>query len=207
MNRTARWILGGSIAAVSALSFAFAQQPTRVRGTLVKIDGSTLTVRAGEADEVKLNLTDGAQVYGVVKASIADIKPGVYVGVGAMPQTDGSQKAIQVIIFAESMRGIGEGHRPWDRPGSTMTNGTIDAAISSVETAAAGTGAGVFTVKYKDGEKKIVVTPEAVIRAYVIGSRDELKPGAQVAAFAVKKPDGTLAAPRINVGRDGVVPQ
>ena len=109
MNQTARWVLGGSIAIVAALSFAFAQQPTRVRGTVEKVEGSTVTVRSGEASEVKLNLTDGAKVYGVVKASVADIKPGVYVGVGAMPQTDGSQKAIQVMIFAESMRGIGEG--------------------------------------------------------------------------------------------------
>jgi hypothetical protein len=200
MNRTARGILGGSLLTIAALSIAFAQQPTRVRGTVEKIDGSTVTVRSGEANEIKLNLTDGAQVYGVVKAAVADIKPGAYVGVGAMPQTDGSQKAIQVMIFAESMRGIGEGHRPWDRPGGTMTNGTVDAAVGSVE-------GQTFTVKYKDGEKKIVVTPDSVIRAYVIGSRDELKPGAQVAAFAVKKPDGTLEAPRINVGRDGVVPQ
>ena len=208
MNQTARWVLGGSIAIVAALSFAFAQQPTRVRGTVEKVEGSTVTVRSGEASEVKLNLTDGAKVYGVVKASVADIKPGLYVGVGAMPQTDGSQKAIQVMIFAEPMRGIGEGHRPWDRPGSTMTNGTVDGgAVGSVNAPAAGSGEGTFTVKYKDGEKKIVVTRESVIRAYVIGSRDELKPGAQVAAFAVTKPDGTLEAPRINVGRDGVIPQ
>jgi len=200
MNRTARWILAGSIVMVVGVSPTFAQQPTRVRGTVEKVDGSTVTVRSGEASEVKLNLTDGAQVYGVVKASLADIKPGVYVGVGAMPQTDGSQKAIQVMIFTESMRGVGEGHRPWDRPGSTMTNGTVDATIGRVE-------GQTFTVKYKDGEKKIVVFPDAVIRAYVVGSRDELKPGAQVAALAVKKPDGTLEAPRISVGRDGVVPQ
>jgi hypothetical protein len=200
MNQIARWVLGGSIAIVAALSFAFAQQPTRIRGTVEKVDGSTITVRSGEANEIKLNLTDGAQVYGVVKASIADIKPGAYVGVGAMPQADGSQRAIQVMIFAESMRGVGEGHRPWDRPGSTMTNGTVDAAVGTVE-------GQTFTVKYKDGEKNIVVTPDSVIRAYVIGSRDELKPGALVAAFAAKKPDGTLEAPRINVGRDGIVPQ
>src|SRR5262245_35959232 len=208
MNRTARWILAGSIVMLVGVSPALPPQPTRVRGTVEKVDGSTVTVRSGEASEVKLNLTDGAQVYGVVKASIADIKPGVYVGVGAMPQTDGSQKAIQVMIFAEAMRGIGEGHRPWDRPGSTMTNGTVDGgAVGSVNPPAAGSAEGTFTVKYKDGEKKIVVTPEAVIRAYVIGSRDELKPGAQVAAVAVKKPDGTLEAPRISVGRDGIVPQ
>ncbi len=200
MNRTARWILAGSIGMVVGVSLAFAQQPTRVRGTVQKIDGSTVTVRSGEPNEIKLNLTDGAQVYGVKKASVADIKPGVYVGVGATPQTDGSQKAIQVVIFAEPMRGVGEGHRPWDRPGSTMTNGTVDATVGNVD-------GQMFTVKYKDGEKKIVVAPDTVIRAYVIGSRDELKPGAQVMAFAVKKPDGTLEAPRISVGRDGVVPQ
>jgi hypothetical protein len=199
MTRTVFWLVAG-LATVTLAAFAFAQQPTRIRGTIDKVDGSTLTIRAGEAGELKLNLTDGAQVYGVVKASLADVKPGAYVGVGAMPQTDGSQKAIQVMIFAEPMRGIGEGHRPWDRPGSTMTNGTVDATVGSVDGQA-------FTVKYKDGEKKVVIAPDSVIRAYVIGSKDELKPGASVATFAVKKSDGTLEASRINVGRDGIVPQ
>src|SRR4029078_4205278 len=95
--------------------------------------GSKLVVRAGEADPLTLSVTDGVQVYGVVNAKAAHIKSGAYVGVGAMPQPDGSQKAIQIMIFAEPMRGIGEGHRPWDRPGSTMTNGTVDARVGSVE--------------------------------------------------------------------------
>jgi len=196
----ARWIAVGAVASVVALSSATAQQPMRVRGTVAQVNGSTLTVRAGDAGELKVNLADGVKVYGVVNASAADIKPGAYVGVGAMPQTDGSQKAIQVVIFADSMRGIGEGHRPWDRPGSTMTNGTVEAVVGSVEDHR-------FTVKYKDGEKTIVIAPDTVIRAYVAGSTDELKPGANVATFAVKKPDGTLETARINVGRDGVVPQ
>lgn len=200
MNSTAGWVLGGALAVALAISAAFAQKPTRIRGTIERVDGSTLTVRAGEAGELKLNLADGAKVYGVVKASPADIKPGAYVGVGAMPQTDGSQKAIQIMIFAESMRGIGEGHRPWDRPGATMTNGTVDATVGSVE-------GQTFTVKYKDGDKKIVIAPDSVIRAYMAGNKDELKPGANVATFAVKKPDGTFETARINVGRDGIVPQ
>ena len=163
---------------------ASAQQPTRVRGTIEKVDGSVLTVKAGEARELKVALADNAQVFGITKATIADVKPNSFIGVGTMPQADGSQKAIQVMIFAESLRGIGEGHRPWDRPGSTMTNGTVDTTVSAVE-------GQMLTVEYKDGEKKIVVTPETVIRVYVAGDRSELTPGANVQTFASKKPDGS----------------
>jgi hypothetical protein len=200
MRKSVRFVLMGAVVSVIAMSSAIAQQPTRVRGTIEQVNGSTVTVRAGDAGELKLNLADGVKVYGVVKASAADIKPGAYVGVGAMPQTDGSQKAIQVIIFADALRGVGEGHRPWDRPGSTMTNGTVEAVVGRVEDHR-------FTVKYKDGEKIIVIGPDTVVRAYVVGSRDELKPGANVATVATKKPDGTLETARISVGRDGVIPQ
>src|SRR5262245_25898397 len=200
MGLAIRVIIGAATVTALALSSALAQQPARIRGTIERVDGSTLTVRAGEGSELKLNLADGAKVYGVVKASPADVKPGAYVGVGAMPQTDGSQKAIQVMIFAEAMRGVGEGHRPWDRPGSTMTNGTVDAIVGSVD-------GQTFTVKYKDGEKKIAIAPDTVLRAYVTGSTEELKPGANVATFALKKPDGTFETARINVGREGIVPQ
>jgi hypothetical protein len=137
----------------------------------------------------------------VTPAKLADIKTGDYVGVGAMPQPDGSQKAIQVMIFAESQRGIGEGFRPWDRPGTTMTNGTVNTTAASVD-------GQTLTVKYKDGEQKITVSPDATIRAYVIGDKAELKPGAQIAIVrADKAADGTLSTGRVNVGRNGVVPQ
>jgi hypothetical protein len=117
-----------------------------------------------------------------------------------MPQPDGSQKAIQVMIFSESQRGTGEGHRPWDRPGTTMTNATVETTVASVD-------GQVVTVKYKDGEQKIRIAPEAVLRAYVVGSRDELKLGTRIAiSRAQKKPDGTYEADRVNVGRDGLVP-
>jgi hypothetical protein len=186
--------------ALLATSVAFAQQPTRLRGTVEKVDGAVLTVRAGEAGEVKVALADNFQVYGVVKATLADVKPNSFIGVGAMPQADGSQKAQQVMIFAETQRGTGEGHRPWTQPGSTMTNGTVDTTVKSVE-------GQVLTVKYKDGEKKIIVTPESVIRAYVPGDRSELKPGVHVVAVAAKKADGSFESSRITVGRDGIVPQ
>jgi hypothetical protein len=149
---------------------------------------------------VTVTLTDNVGVFGVVKASLADVKPGAFIGVGAMPQPDGSQRAIQVTIFAEPQRGTGEGHRPWDRPNSTMTNATVD-------TTAVGVDGQRLTVNYKGGEQVVIVPPDATIRAYLVGERGELKPGAEIAInAAVKKPDGTLEASRINVSRDGVAP-
>jgi hypothetical protein len=195
-------LAGAALFAVVAASSAFAQQQqtVRLRGPVQAVDGSTLTVNAGEAGNVAVKLTENAAVYGVIKAALADIKPGDFIGVGATPQADGSQRAIQIMIFAEVQRGTGEGHRPWDRPNSTMTNGTVDTTVAGID-------GQVVMVKYKDGEKKIIVGPDAVIRAYVVGSKDELKPGANIAiTAATKKPDGTFEAARVNVGREGIVP-
>ena len=196
-----RIVIGAAVASMMMSSAGAQQQTMRVRGTVERLDGPTLVVKAPEG-EVKVNLTENAGVFGVVKGSLADVKPGSFIGVGAMPQPDGSQRAIQVTIFAEVQRGTGEGHRPWDRqPNSTMTNATVDTTVSGVD-------GQVVTVKYKDGEKKIVVPPEASILRYEVGNRGELKPGVHIAIIrAVKKPDGTLETDRVNVGRDGVVPQ
>src|SRR5262245_12451193 len=202
MSRTTLKILtGAAFAAALATSAAWGQgQTQRVVGTIDGVDGATLIVKTRESGEVRVHITDNVVVFGVVKATLADIKSGAFIGVGAMPQADGSQKAIQLTIFPEAMRGVGEGHRPWTRPGSTMTNATVDSTV-------AGVSGQEIMVKYKDGEKKIIVPPEATIRAYVAGNRSELKPGAAIAIFgAVKKPDGSLEATRVNVGRDGIVP-
>jgi hypothetical protein len=188
-------------ALVAAIATSAAQQaPTqRVLGEITGVDGSTLVVKTRDG-EVKVGLAGNVTVFGVVKATVADIKPGSFVGVGAMPQPDGSQKAIRVMIFAETQRGTGEGHRPWVQPGSTMTNATVDTTVSSVD-------GQVLMVKYKDGEKKIVIPPGLDIQAYVVGDRSELKPGAKILiTAATKKPDGTLETSRVNVGRGGVVP-
>lgn len=197
MKKTTILILAGAL--MAALP-AYAQQPqmARLRGTIEKADGATLTVK-GDTGEMKIAVADNAQVFGVTKATLADVKPNSFIGVGAMPQTDGSQKAIQVMIFAESQRGLGEGFRPWDRPGSTMTNGTVNTTVKGVE-------GQELTVKYKDGEKKILITPETTIRAYVTGDKSELRPGAHIQTFATKKADGSYDTSRINVGRDGIAP-
>jgi hypothetical protein len=194
--------VGAALVAGLAVSSVSAQQPqtTRIRGPIQSVDGSTITVKAGEAGDLQVKLTDNAAVYGVVKATLADVKSGAFIGVGATPQADGSQRAIQVMIFSEPQRGTGEGHRPWDRPNSTMTNATVATTVAGVD-------GQVVMVKYKDGEKKIVVGADAVIRAYVVGGKDELKPGANInIVAATKKPDGTFEAARVNVGRDGIVP-
>ena len=147
----ARIVLTGAafVAALFVVS-AQAQQPQRVRGTIESADGASITVKQAEGPDLTVKLADNVQVFGVVPAKLGDIKAGDYVGVGAMAQPDGSQKAIQVMIFAESQRGTGEGFRPWDRPGTTMTNGTVDTTAASVD-------GQTLTVKYKDGQQKILV--------------------------------------------------
>jgi hypothetical protein len=192
-------VAGAMLAAPFALASAQQAQSQRVVGSITGAEGRTLVVKTKDGD-VKVSLTDNVAVFGVVQASVADIKKGSYVGVGAMPQPDGTQKAIRVMIFAETQRGTGEGHRPWTQPGSTMTNATVDTTVTSVD-------GQVLTVKYRDGEKKIVIPPGLPIQQYVVGDRSELKPGANILIVnAVKKPDGTFEAARVNVGRGGVAP-
>jgi len=205
MSSMARRVLvGAALLGSLVVTSAWAQQaPTvRLRGVIEKLDGKTLLVKARDGAQLTLTLADNVQVVGVVRASLGDIREGAFIGSGAMPQADGSQKALEVHIFAESQRGTGEGHRPWDgAPNSTMTNGTAGATV-------VGADGPTITVKYRDGEKKIVVPPGIPIVRYEIGSRDDLKAGASVTVLsATKKPDGTFEAARVNVGRDGVVPQ
>jgi len=201
MTRTIRLVLAGAIIAASCS--AATAQTMRMSGTIEKADGNILSLKSSDGAEVKLTLTETAMIIGVVKASMADIKEGTFLGSAAMPQPDGSQKALEVHIYPEQMRGTGEGHRPYAPvPNSTMTNGAASGAT------VAGVNGSTMVVKYKDGEKKIVVPPNVPILRYEIGDKSDLKAGARFTVLAAtKKPDGTLEANRINVGRDGVVPQ
>src|SRR5262245_6754651 len=176
------------------------EAPVRVRGTIEKVEGDTYVVKARDGAELKLKLAANATVVALVPATPADIKQGSYVGVSGMPQADGSQKALEVHIFPEAMRGVGDGHRGWDlQPSSTMTNG-------NVETTASASDGQNLTLKYKDGEKKVSIPSGTPIVLYVPGAVGELKPGAKIFVSAAnKQPDGTLQAARVNVGR-GVAP-
>jgi len=199
------FVLGAAgFALVLTTGVSLAQQPAqvRVRGTIEKVDGPVLTVLSRDHQQTyKIKVADNAAVRGIVKAALADIKANSFIGVSGMPQADGSQKALEIHIFPEAMRGTGEGHRPWDLvPNSTMTNATVTQQVKGVQ-------GEEITLKYEEGEKKIVVTPQTVIVTYVPGDKSELKPGAKIfSAGAQKKDDGTLEAAAISVGRDGMAP-
>ncbi|MPZ57682.1 MAG: hypothetical protein GEU91_14515 [Rhizobiales bacterium] len=191
------------LALVLGASAALAQQPQmmRVRGTIEKVDGNTLTVKARDGVNLTIKTTDTVRVLGLAKASLADIGVDSYIGVTAMPQPDGSQKAVAIHIFTPQQRGVAEGHRPWDlQPNSTMTNAAVGSKVAAAE-------GNVLMMKYKGGEKKVVVTPQTSIVKVVPGEKSEIKAGAKIIIMgAAKQPDGTLQAAALYVGKDGITP-
>ena len=191
------------IAMLLAASSVWAQQPQKVnvRGTIEAVDGAVLSTKSRDGTVMKVKLADNASVRGVVKKELADVKVGSYVGIATMPQADGSLKALEVLIFPDAMRGAGEGHRPWDlQPTSQMTNANVEVMV-------AGKDGQELSLKYKDGEKKIVVPPDVPVVTFVPGDKSELKPGAKIVIIgATKQEDGTVEAAGVNVGRDGIMP-
>ena len=190
------------VACVATGVSVFAEDtPARVRGTLQKMDGTTLTIATKSGKEANVPLKDGAPIIAVTKGAMSDIKDNTFVGITAMPQPDGTQKAVEVHVFEESLRGVGEGHYPWDlKPDSTMTNGAVSQQVQKVE-------GNTLQVKYKDGEKTIVVPKDAEVVNLVPGSKDDLKTGAHVFIPRWEKQgDGTWMATVVVVGRDGITP-
>lgn len=195
-------LAGAALLTVFAVpALAQQPQPLRIRGVIESADGAVLTVKTREGEDRKVRLADKTIVAGVSKITVADIKPGSYIGVTGMPQADGTQKAIAIHIFPESQRGTGEGFRPWDlRPNSTMTNATVAQKVASSD-------GETIKVTYKGGEKTVKITPETQVVSLVPGERSELKVGAKVLIFsATKAADGSLETNRISVGRDGITP-
>jgi hypothetical protein len=192
-----------AIALLLMSSIAAAQQPNavRVRGTIESKDHQTLNVKARDGETLKVKLADNAPVRAVVKAPLSDVKPGFFVGITAMPQPDGTQKAVEIHIFPEAMRGTGEGHRPWDlMPNSTMTNATVANEVAS-------SNGKTLVLKYKEGEKTFEVPPNVTVVTFAPATDADLKPGEKVfSATASKLPDGTIMASNITVGRNGINP-
>lgn len=178
-----------------------AQDTVRVRGAIERQDGSAYIVKTRDGETVRVELADKPIFVAMVKASMNDIKPGMFVGATALPGSGDSLQAVEVHIFPEAMRGTGEGHRPWDlKPQATMTNASVDTMVTGVE-------GRVLTMKYKDGEKKLVVTPETVVVTYAPGDAAEVGPGTGIfISAAQKQADGSLRTPRITYGKDGLTP-
>ena len=203
LNVTRRSLIAVGLTAILPASMGWSQDapPVRVRGTIERIESPIFVVKSRDGADLKIVLADNAVAVGVVKATLADIKAGSFVGIAAMPQADGTQRALEVLIFPEAMRGTGEGHYPWDlQPKSTMTNGNVEQTVTGVD-------GETLTVKYKDGEKKIIVPPGVPIVTFMQGDKADLKPGVKIFIVAAKKlPDGTLQAARVNYGKDGLTP-
>jgi hypothetical protein len=192
----------GLTIALGSVAWAQDAKPVRVRGTIEKVDGNTITAKLRDGSQATIKLADTPRITAMTKAQLSDIKEGSFIGVTAMPQPDGSQKAIGLHIFMDAQRGVVKtGFTPWDRePGSTMTNADVGSKVEAVD-------GQTLTVKYTDGEKKIIVPPTTPVVRFNPGTKDDLKPGAQFFIVAgTKQADGTIAAPAINVGRDGAAP-
>jgi hypothetical protein len=201
MFSTLQRTLAAAIVVMSFVPVASAQETLRIRGTIEKVDGAVYVVKNRDGAEVKLSVIDPQLYVAIVKSTMADIKPGMFVGATGMTQPDGNQKAIEVHIFPESMRGTGEGHYDWDlKPNTKMTNANVEQTVAGVD-------GPVLSVKYKDGEKKILVTPETAVVTYVVGDKSDLKPGIKIFVGAAKKgADGTWTTPRVTYGKDGLTP-
>jgi len=203
MTRRSLGVAGLVLMATATAVWAQPAPTVRVRGEITKVDGTTLTVKLRSGETATVKLADPPRIAAMVKASLAEIKEGSFIGVSAMPQPDGVQKAYAIHIFMDSQKGVvADRFGEWDsRPGSTMTN-------ANVATTVTGKDGQELLVKYKDGEKKVTVPADTIIARYEPGSAADLKVGAKVFVAAAKKEaDGTLTAPNIAVGRTIDPPQ
>src|SRR3977135_3976252 len=202
-SRLTRPLVAVAMVVASSL-YAIAQQPpspSRVRGTIEGVDGEVLSVKSRSGEDFKLHMAGDLRVVGIAKISLSDIKVGSFIGTTTVPGPDGGNNAVEVHVFPEDMRGTGEGSRPYDlKPNSSMTNATVAESV-------VGNDGHTLLIKYKDGEKKVVVSPDTPVVPYVPAGKPDLKPGAKVIAFMKKLPDGSFETNRVSVGRDGLTPQ
>jgi hypothetical protein len=174
--------------------------PARVRGSVVSLDGPKLVVHAKDGQDVSVSLADTFAALAVVKSSMADIKPGTFIGTATVTQPDSTLRSVEVVVFPDTLRGTAEGHYPWDLgPSSMMTNATIANAVNGVD-------GQTVTVTYKGGEKKIDIPADVPVVAVVPASREDIKPGAIVFVPSVRQSDGSLTSGAVLFGKDGVIP-
>ena len=188
-----------TLALGTSTAFAQATQTVRVRGSVVSLDGSMLTVKTRQGADVTIKLADNFRVASVVKASLADIKPGVFIGTASVAKS-GSSHALEVLLFPEALRGTGEGDYAWDLTAdSMMTNGTVGSAVEDV-------AGPTITVAYKGGERKITIAPDTPIVTLGPADKSDVKPGTPIFTTTQKQADGTFTAASVTVGKNGVAP-
>ena len=197
----ARRVLAAAVTVLCVATAAQAQQPGRIRGEIEKADNGTLAVKTRDGAMLTVKVDAATRVSALTKASLADIKTDTFIGIAGMPRPDGGIDAFSIHIFLPAQRGVVPDRTgPWDaRPGSSMTNAYVESAVAAKD----GT---TLTVKYKDGEKKVEVTPQTAIAAAAKGDASELKAGAQIIVFGwEKQADGSVLAKTMYVGR-GLTP-
>jgi hypothetical protein len=191
-------ILGTSLLAAQAVALA-QTPPVGVRGTITRVSADAIQVHTRRGQDLSIHVNGNTQVRAVTLAKVGDIKPGSYVGTAAVPLPDGTLKALEVHVFPPALAGTGEGHRAWDlEPNSTMTNGTVGDVLAA--------NGHTLTLKYKGGERKVVVPDDVPIVNLEPGDRSLLTVGTKVVLFATKDADGSLSAGFISAGRNGVEP-
>lgn len=180
-------------------SVALAAPPSRTRGTIEGLNGNTLTMDTRNGKKVEITITPETKFAKVTMAQFSDIKPDSYIGTAAAPQPNGTLKALEVAVFDPKMRGVGDGHYPWDLGNnSSMTNGSVGALK--------GTNGRTLEVKYKGGEKQIMVPEDVPIVHLTPADESIVKPSEHAIAFAKQGADGKLTAAFVAVGENGVVP-
>ncbi|PDS42843.1 hypothetical protein CO662_17330 [Rhizobium anhuiense] len=195
-------LAAGGIVALALSQAVEAQdgQRVRIRGAIESLSGDQLVVKTREGSDATITLKAGWKVGGIRKASVEDIKPGDFVGVASLPKGNGPDGAIEVLIFPASMKGTGEGNRPWDaRPNSQMTNATVSNAVKSVE-------GHTITLTYQGKEKTITIADATPIVTLAPATKDDLKTGAGVIVTGEKAADGSISASQVAVGLNGITP-
>lgn len=199
LRHTATIALTGLLSATAVQAADAPGTRLGVRGEITGVSADSLKVHVNSGENVVIRLNPDTKVRAVTLANIEDIKPGSYIGSAAMPQEDGTLKAMEVHVFPPELAGSGDGHRPFDlAKGSSMTNGSVgDLVVSNGR---------VLTVNYKGGQQKILVPEDVPIVNLTPGDRSLLKVGVKIVSFVTQDADGTLTAQSISAGKDGVTP-
>jgi hypothetical protein len=200
MNRRTLLVLGTGGLLVSRSVFAAEDaSPARLRGKVDSVSGDNLALTLRSGDKARVQLPSGTRFIWLTESKLSEIKPGSYVGTAAVAQPDGTLKALEMQVFPASMRGVGEGNRPWDLgAGSSMTNGTVGSLTS--------TNGRMITITYKGGEKHVLVPDNVPVVTYEPADMSDLKPGANVLVNGMRHADGSVVASSVSIGKNGLVP-